>query len=150
MLTAERQSVFTPMFLADAQLQKQQLTARAKVIARNKVIPIKDNVLKSFLSEIKISVDRIRARGGVVFFIRPPSNGASLERENLLFPRSEYWDRLLNYTNTPGCHFADNPAIANLVCVDESHLSPSNAIIYTTQLIEILKKEHHWSFQKSK
>ena len=25
-------------------------------------------------------------------FIRPPSNGASLERENRLYPRQEYWD----------------------------------------------------------
>jgi len=140
-LSFERQSKFTPMFLASPQLQKEQFEARAKILAANKVVPIKGKTLEAFLKEIKTSIDRIIARGGVVIFLRPPSNGPSLERENKLYPRKEYWDRLLEYTKIPGYYFADYPETAHFICVDESHLSPSDAVVYTRQLIEILKRE---------
>ena len=139
-----RQSSFTPMFLSNARLREEQLAARTKIIAIAKVNPIKDTVLATFLKEIKTYVDKIRSRGGMVAFIRPPSTGISLDRENRLFPRKEYWDYLLEYTNTAGYYFTDYPAIASLGCVDEMHLSPGNAVIYTRQLIDILKTHEGW------
>ena len=147
-LSFERQSAFTPMFLADGRLQKKQLEARAKTIAMNKAVPVKGEKLESFLKEIKTSVDKIRERGGSVVFIRPPSNGLSLERENRLCPRKEYWDRLLEYTHTGGYYFSDYPETASFICVDESHLSPHDAVIYTSHLIDILRTREGWIFSE--
>lgn len=143
-LSFNRQSSFTPMFLADARLREQQLAARTKISASAKITPIKGAVLNAFLKEIKTSIDKITSRGGRVVFIRPPSTGISLERENRLYPRKDYWDYLLQYTSTPGYYFTDYPSIAGLPCVDESHLAPQNAVIYTTQLVNILKTHEDW------
>jgi hypothetical protein len=135
------------MFLADARLREKQLAARTKIIAAGKVMPVKGEALETFLAAIKTSVDRIKSRGGVVVFIRPPSNGISLARENRLYPRKEYWDRLLEYTHTAGYYFSDYPEIAGLTCVDESHLSPHDAVIYTQYLVHILRTREGWDFQ---
>ncbi|HTE11793.1 MAG TPA: hypothetical protein VK645_12490 [Chitinophagaceae bacterium] len=147
-LSFDRQSSFTPMFLSDARLREEQLAARTKIIATGKVMPIKGAALAAILREIKTSIDKIKSRGGMVAFIRPPSNGISLDRENRLYPRKEYWDCLLEYTHTAGYYFTDYPEIANLICVDESHLSPHDAVIYTSYLINILRTHEGWFILK--
>jgi hypothetical protein len=141
MLTFERQSKFTPMFLASPALRQAQLEARAKVIASVKTKRAEGKQLEVFLAEIKKSIDKIRSRGGEVIFIRQPSDGASLEREKSLCPREKYWDRLLKYTETKGYHFSDYQELNQFKCVDESHLSPDDAKAYTRELISIIKRD---------
>jgi hypothetical protein len=68
--------------------------------------------------------------------------------ENRLYPRQKYWDYLLEYTNTPGIHYADYPGTANLICAEWSHLTLQNAAIYTSQLVKILQEEKGWKFSK--
>jgi len=147
-LSFDRQASFTPMLLSDAQLQKELFEVRTRVIGTIKILPIKGEVLTNYLKEIKTSIDKIKSRGGGVAFMRPPSHGAYFDRENRLYPRKEYWDRLLEYTHTAGYYFTDYPAIDSLPCVDESHLSPHNAIIYTRHLIDILKTHEGWFILK--
>ena len=85
----------------------------------------------------------------MVVFIRPPSDGIMLAKEHTDYPREEYWDQLIKFTETPGYYYADYPSMANLICVEESHLSPHDAVIYTEALINILKTQKGWVFPQS-
>jgi hypothetical protein len=69
-----------------------------------------------------------------------------LESETAAYPRDQYWEPLLKYTNTPGIHYADYPAIANFVCPEWSHLQPKDVITFTGELVRILRDEHGWDF----
>jgi hypothetical protein len=143
---SQRQSFMTPMFLKDTVLQNRMINIWAKSAALNKTPPINGAALESFLKEIKMYIDKIRARGGMVMFVRPPSSGSYIKRENLNYPRKLYWDHLLDYTHTAGIYFSDYPAFTNLVCLEESHLTPAGAAVFTKKLIEILETEKGWPF----
>jgi hypothetical protein len=141
-----RQSWLTPMFLADPQLQKKQKDFWTRGIKR--ASPIKGDTLHAFLEQTKKAIDKIRSRGSIVVFVRPPSDGPYIEMETRLYPRQKYWDYLLEYTNTPGIHYADYPGTANLTCAEWSHLTRQGAATYTTQLVKILQEEKGWTFPK--
>ncbi|MEJ7646796.1 MAG: hypothetical protein WKF87_19525 [Chryseolinea sp.] len=141
----ERQSRMTPMFLTDSSLQKRKLDTWTRSFNK-KAAGIKGDTLEAVFKEIKMAIDKIRSRGGSVAFVRPPSNGEFLETENHLYPRQQYWDRLLDYTKTSGIHFLDYSALAKLTCPDWSHLAPQDAVTYTTQLVKILEQEVGWTF----
>jgi hypothetical protein len=139
----DRQNSMTSMFVKDPRLQKRQIDIW---MGLPKLPPVKGDTLTAFLEETKAAIDKIRSRGGIVIFVRPPSSGGVLASEKVRYPRQQYWDRLLEYTNTPGIHYADYPATANLACPEWSHLSPKDAVIYTTQLVKILENEKGWTF----
>jgi len=143
-----RQTAMSPMFLADPNLQKRQIDAwtRLPTSAINKPSPMRGDTLMAVLKGIKMSVDRIRSRGGRVIFVRPPSSGNLLVNEERIYPRQQYWDRLLEYTHVPGIHFLDHPAIAHFSCPEWSHLSPEDAVTFTRYLVEILQDEKGWTF----
>ncbi|HTE11794.1 MAG TPA: hypothetical protein VK645_12495 [Chitinophagaceae bacterium] len=136
-----RQTAMTPMFLNDRRLQQKQRDYWEKF-----TVGVKGDTLLTILKGFKASIDKIRSRGGVVIFVRPPSSGDILEKEKSVFPRQQYWDRLLAYTNTPGIHYSDYAATANFVCPECSHLVPRDAVTYTTALIRILREEKGWVF----
>lgn len=141
-----RQTWITPMFLADPQLQKRQKDFWTRGIKN--ASPIKGDTLHAFLKQTKKAIDKIRARGGTVVFVRPPSDGPYIEMEQRLYPRQKYWDYLLEYTNTPGIHYADYSGTANLICAEWSHLTLQGAATYTIQLVKILQEEKGWTFPK--
>ncbi len=144
--TYDRQTVMTPMFLTNPQLIKRQTDCWIKLGALNRTPGIKGDMLEAVFKEVKDAVDKIRARGGKVVFVRMPCSGTYLESETAAYPREQYWDPLLKYTNTPGIHYADYPAIANFVCPEWSHLQPKDVITFTNELVRILRDEHGWKF----
>ncbi len=89
---------------------------------------------------VKIDVDKIRARGGDVVFVRPPSMAIWRDLENGGFPRERFWDPLLEYTNTGGVHFEDNSALQGLELPEWSHLAASEAEKYTEALAPLVLK----------
>lgn len=91
------------------------------------------------LKDVQADVQQIQNRGGRVIFLRPPSNGAFREFENEHFPRAECWDRLIKETGCLGIHFEDYPQLEELVCVEDSHLSKADAILFTQRVIDILE-----------
>jgi hypothetical protein len=99
----------------------------------------------SILAVVKADVDKIKARGGQVMFVRTPSSGPYLMGEKMGFPREKFWDRILAVTGCPGIHFEDYPATAHFQCPEFSHLTPADAVVWTKNLVEILK-EKGWSF----
>ncbi len=147
--SSERQASLTPMFLSSPRLIKIQIGNWIKRGALDKRPGLKGDSLIAMFKQIKASVDKIRSRGGQVLFVRPPSSGGYLATEKIVYPRKEYWDALLAYTNSPGIHYADYPETANLACPEWSHLSPKDAIIYTETLVRVLRDEKGWKFKKS-
>ncbi len=144
----DRQTYMTPMFLADPMLTKKQTENWVKLGALDKTPGIKGEALEAVFKEVKDAVDKIKARGGSVVFVRLPSTGGYLETEDFVYPRKDYWDVMLAYVNVPGIHYRDYPQTANFVCPEWSHLALKDAITYTTQLVKILQEEKGWIFPK--
>jgi hypothetical protein len=149
MATGGRQTVMTPMFLSNPELLKVQIGNWIKLGGIDKTPGIKGEALETVFKEVKDAVDKIKARGGQVVFVRPPSSDGFLEAELIAHPREEYWDAMLKYTDTPGIHFADYPTTANFSCPEWSHLHPKDVLTYTEALVDILKRDINWEFKKS-
>jgi len=147
--SSERQASFTPMFESSPRLIKIQIGNWIKRGATDKRPGLTGDSLMIVFKQIKTSIDKIRSRGGQVLFVRPPSSGGYAETEKIVYPRKQYWDALLAYTNTPGIHYADYPEIANLVCPEWSHLAPKDAIVYTENLVRIIENEKGWKFKNT-
>ncbi|WP_343112883.1 hypothetical protein [Mucilaginibacter sp.] len=90
------------------------------------------------LQKAKNAVEKIRARGGDVVFVRMPSSGYFWQTEQRLFKRQQYWEPLITATNTRGIHFADYPTINHFECPEWSHLCQAQAVVFTTELIKLL------------
>jgi hypothetical protein len=144
-----RQSSLSPMLFKDTAVRNATIRYWASGATRNKQKIIKGDTLEAYFNQLKNSIDRIRARGGKVFIIRPPSTGPLLARENMLYPRNQYWDKLLQYTQMSGFYFTDYPEIAHMDCPEQSHLSHSDAVIFTRTLIRVLKEKEGWTFPAS-
>lgn len=97
-----------------------------------------DEAINAIISEVKASVDAIRARGGDVAFIQPPVAGPFAEAEKAGFPRKRFWDRLLIATDSAGVSFQDHPEMQQYELPEWSHLSPTDAERFTRALTPIL------------
>jgi hypothetical protein len=139
----DRQTRLTPMFLASPSLQQIQrdIWMNSPVM---KIPAIKGDTLDIFFLQIKNAIDRIRARGGDVVFVRPPSNEQYWAAEKRRFPRQKYWGRLLWVTDSRGIHFSDDSTTSKLHCPEWSHLAPEGAVQYTTSMVEFIRKETNW------
>jgi hypothetical protein len=144
-ITFDRQNLMTDRFLTDTNLQN-QVKGLWNFYAKSTLEPPASGTkLDSILATVKADVDKIKARGGQIIFVRSPSSGPFLMGEKMGYPREKYWDRILAVTNCPGIYFEDYPAIAHFQCPEFSHLKPSDAVVYTKNLIQILE-EKGWRF----
>ncbi|MEI7471549.1 MAG: hypothetical protein ACOYLO_14125 [Ferruginibacter sp.] len=144
-----RQEYMTPAFVADSNLSNKVKAIWMFFVKMSKDPPASGTKLDSMLNIVKTSVDKIQARGGKVLFVRTPSSGGFWMGEQMGFPREKYWDRILSTTKCQGIHFNDYPAINHFICPENSHLSQPDAILFTKELIRILKEEKGWSFPQS-
>ena len=144
-VTFDRQNIMTNKFLVDTNLQNQVKGLWNFYRQTTLEPPASGAKLDSLINTVKVDIDKIKARGGEVIFVRTPSSGPFLMGEKMGFPREKYWDKLLSVTNCPGIHFEDYSATAHFVCPEFSHLKQADAIIYTKNLIQILQ-EKGWSF----
>ena len=143
----DRQDVMTPEFVADTN-QQNQVKAVWAMVRHDPTPPMNGKDLDSTILSVKNDVNKIKARGGDVLFVRPPSTGALWAWEQHTYPRKSYWDKLLAETGCKGIFFADYPAMAMLDCPEFSHLSPAGAAVYTENLVNILEKEKGWHFNQ--
>ncbi len=97
--------------------------------------PMPDAAIDAVISDVKKSVDKIRARGGEVLFIQPPVGGPFGEVERAAFPRERFWDRLLAKTDCAGVTFYDHAEMQNYDLPEWSHLSPPDAKQYSRALV---------------
>ena len=146
----DRQEYMTDEFSADT-VEQNKVKAIWDVFRQmSKDPPASGAKLDSILNSVKLAVDKIKARGGEVLFVRTPSSGPYYSMgESKAFPREKYWDRVLAVTNCTGIHFKDYPPIADFICPEFSHLSRADAIVFTKNLINILQ-EKGWVFPQKK
>ncbi|MDB5227377.1 MAG: hypothetical protein JWN78_1570 [Bacteroidota bacterium] len=140
-----RQEYMTDNFLKDTLQQNQVKGIWAFFAKMSKEPPISGVKLDSLLNSVKVSVDKIKARGGQVIFVRTPSSGPFLMGETMGYPKEKYWNRLLLTTKCDGIHFSDYPEIAHFECPEFSHLSQQQAIVFTQNFVRILG-EKGWKF----
>ena len=145
----DRQTKMTDAFVADTSLQNQVKGVWQDVGAHSPKEAIAGPPLVDILNQTRRSVEQIRARGGQVIFIRTPSDGPMYAIEKQMFPRAQYWDRLLADTKTPGIYFADYPVLTRFTCPEWSHLAPADAVRFTQDLIPIIEQKTGWSLQKN-
>src|SRR5262249_19218200 len=60
------------------------------------------------IQRIAAAVRSLRKHGADLVFIRLPTAGALRASEIRLFPRADYWDRLVREADAPGFHFDDH------------------------------------------
>ena len=88
MNTSERQSFMDEEFLKDTLQQKQQQNNWAKLGALDQTPGISGDTLLAVFKQVKNDIDKIKARGGQVLFVRTPSSGLIEKRKNSI-PREE-------------------------------------------------------------
>ena len=86
----------------------------------------------------KAAVDTIRARGGEVVFVRPPSAPELRVNEEAQVPKAKGWDHLLANTKSVGVHADDLPQAQNLTLPEWSHLNRKCAAVFTDAYVRRL------------
>ncbi|WP_309660882.1 hypothetical protein [Sphingomonas sp.] len=85
------------------------------------------------------AVATIRARGGDVVFIRPPSDIHLRVNEEAQVPKAKGWTMLLRNTHAIGIHNDDlPPAVHHLIMPEWSHLSRACATVFTDAYVRRL------------
>ena len=101
--------------------------------------PVSDATIDSTLTANKAAVDRIRARGGEVVYVRWPSAGGYVPHETRTAPRNRVWDPLIRATGTVGVHFEDHAELQGYDLPEWSHLAAREVPRFTRALIPIIR-----------
>lgn len=86
-----------------------------------------------------VAVEKLRARGGKIIFVRLPVSGGLKQLEDQITPRNQTWDPLLKQTDAPGIHFEDYPELAGFTCPEWSHLAAGESVEFTKRLAPHLR-----------
>jgi hypothetical protein len=106
--------------------------------------PITDERVTAVAAETRTYVDRIRARGGEVLLLKPPSDGDFLAWELELAPRARVWDRLVREAGVVGLHWEDHPDMRGLDIPEWSHLTRASATRYTRAYVREAVAQLPW------
>ena len=137
----DRQTVLWDRIERDATLREHVQGVWKKVFSGE---PLAADVIDRAIAGTRADVERIRARGGDVAWLRPPSTQPILDSERRIAPRAKVWDRLLHDTGTIGVHFEDYPQMQNLSSPDWSHLSRAGAVTFTDAYVRVLLDRVTW------
>ncbi len=92
------------------------------------------------IRDVADSVARIQHNGGKVVFLRLPATGARLQLEEATYPSALYFGVLAERTSAPWIDFRELSHENDLDCPDESHLSADSALVFTSRLVERLRR----------
>jgi len=95
---------------------------------------------QALLDQVAGDVAKIRARGGEVVFIRPPSSGFFRAFERKAVPRERVWEPVVGAAGAVGVHFEDYPALSDVRTPEWSHISAQDKARWTRALIGIVQK----------
>jgi hypothetical protein len=85
------------------------------------------------------TVNKLRARGGKIIFVRFPNSGELKALEDRLSPREKTWDPLIKSTGAPGIYYSDFPELSGFNCPEWSHLSAGDSVEFTKRLVPHLR-----------
>jgi hypothetical protein len=92
------------------------------------------------LDEVSGWVRRIEARGGRVVFFREPVADEHLAIDEAHYPRAAYWDAFARVTPATMIDFRDDPAFADFVLPDSSHIDGVDVARFTVALTQALTR----------
>jgi hypothetical protein len=98
-----------------------------------------NKAMETRFHDIAIAVERLRARGGKIVFVRLPVVGKLKEIEDQITPRTKIWDPLLQRTAVPGIYFEDYPELSGFNCPEWSHLSAGDSVEFSKRLVPHLR-----------
>ncbi|MEO8670234.1 MAG: hypothetical protein ABI411_02895 [Tahibacter sp.] len=117
------------------------LNAHARSVwMRRPAAQISDALIARTVQETREAVAAIRARGGEVVFLRPPSAGELRKKEEAELPRQRGWDALLRGAQVSGIHADDDPPQSGLDLPELSHLSAACATVYTDAYVRAVTR----------
>ncbi|CAN5347611.1 hypothetical protein BH10PSE13_BH10PSE13_08070 [soil metagenome] len=100
----------------------------------------KPNVIAMTEAKTKAAVAKIRARGGEVVFVRPPSAPALRKLEDERLPRATGWEKLLKAAAVQGVHADDMPVLGDIAIPELSHVSKACAPLFTDAYVRALTR----------
>jgi len=100
---------------------------------------MKKGIEKRF-ADVTAAVEKIRARGGKIVFVRFPNSGGLKELEDKIMPRQQSWDPLLQMTKSPGIYYSDFPDLSGFNCPEWSHLSAGDSVEFSKRLVPHLRQ----------
>jgi hypothetical protein len=106
--------------------------------------PVTPEQRSGLIARTRAAVEAIRARGGDVVYVRPPSNGPLYERHVAYLPRSEGWQALLDGAAVKGVHFEDLPALSGITIPEFSHVSAACAPVMTDAFVRAIAAVGPW------
>jgi len=90
--------------------------------------------------DVVTAVQKLRARGGKIVFVRLPYTGGLKALEDRDTPRAKTWDPLLKGTAAPGIYYEDYPELSGFNCPEWSHLSAGDSVEFSKRLVPHLRK----------
>lgn len=139
----DRQTFMWPRVITDHQLRDATRNTWMGLV-NFALPPLTPEIVDRVIADAVRDVQRIRARGGEVVFVRPPSGGALLDAERKRLPRAQGWDRLVRETGAVGVHWEDHAAMQGLDVPEWSHLTRESATRYTRAYVDVLMREVPW------
>jgi len=88
--------------------------------------------------QTRAAVAKIRARGGEVIFVRPPSLAPMRTLEDKRLPRAQVWDQMLKVAQAKGIHADDLPNARGLTIPELSHLNRACATVFTDAYVRAI------------
>src|SRR6184192_1397535 len=82
-------------------------------------------------TDIVVAVDKLRARGGKIVFVRFPESGELKKLEDRETPRAGIWDQVIKKTGAPGIYYEDYPELSGFNCPEWSHLSAGDSVEFS-------------------
>jgi hypothetical protein len=120
--------------------EDERVRAHQRAVWPRFVPPIAAATIASTVERTRVAVEKIRARGGEVVFVRPPSAPELRGFEERTIPRARGWDMLLARARVRGVHFEDDPAMQGLVIPEYSHLSRACATVFTDAYVRAVAR----------
>src|SRR6266540_1598809 len=90
-------------------------------------------------NDVAAALQKLRARGGKIVFVRFPHSGELKKLEDRETPRIGIWARVLKDTGAPGIYYEDFPDLAGFNCPEWSHLSAGDSVEFSKRLIPHLR-----------
>lgn len=131
----ERQTFMWPRIETDERLRDH---ARWAWKGFKEKFPYTPQLMAKGHARAKAAVNKIRARGGEVVFVRPPSSPELRVNEEAQVPRAKGWDVLLRNTQSAGVHIDDMPEAQGLTLPEWSHLNRACATVFTDAYVRRL------------
>lgn len=134
---ADRNAHMIPLMENDTVIQRRQKDIWFNPDPKNRGAEHREEIMEHYSSLLR----KFQKRGGRVVLIRPPVDGYYGEVEPRLYPRTDYWDVLVDSCQCPSFHFEDFEETRGMNLPEWSHLSNADARRYTRFLIERINEQ---------